>query len=120
MELKFNVPYAIIMKMLSQPSYQSYSGMLMMMAPSDWGLFVTKTARELIWKYEVNQIQNSYTHFYRPLISYHDQELSKTLSLGPSVQIDQKFWNDCYLQLWSFYWNEQFGFKSLRYWNWCR
>jgi len=49
---QFNVPYAIIMKMLSQPSYQSYSGMLMMMAPSDWGLFVTKTARELIWKYE--------------------------------------------------------------------
>ena len=50
---KFNVPYAIIMKMLSQPAYENYYGMLMMMAPADWGLFVTKSARELIWKYEV-------------------------------------------------------------------
>ena len=50
---KFNVPYAIIMKMLSQPSYSSYYGMLMMMAPEDWGLFVTKPAKELIWSYEV-------------------------------------------------------------------
>ena len=39
--------------MLSQPAYENYYGMLMMMAPADWGLFVTKSARELIWKYEV-------------------------------------------------------------------
>ena len=51
--IKFNVPYAIIMKMLSQPSYETYRGLLMMMAPADWGLFITKSARELIWKYEV-------------------------------------------------------------------
>lgn len=49
---QFNVPYAIIMKMLSQPSYETYRGLLMMMAPADWGLFITKSARELIWKYE--------------------------------------------------------------------
>ena len=41
------------MKMLNQPSYANYKGMLLMLAPADWGLFVTKTARELIWKYEV-------------------------------------------------------------------
>ena len=51
----FNIPFGIVMEYLSKPDKQFYKGILLGMAPSWWkSIFVTRTAGELIWGYEVN------------------------------------------------------------------
>ena len=49
----FNVPYGIVMGMLSEAS-SFYKNMLLRMAPDEWkNIFVTKTAKQILWGYEV-------------------------------------------------------------------
>jgi hypothetical protein len=47
----FNVPFPLVMRTLESMS-QVYQDLFLTMIPPQWGILVTKTARELLWGYE--------------------------------------------------------------------
>lgn len=55
----FNVPYGMIMGMLETPAYVNYKSLAKMFLPKDWKFLMRRTAREILWGYDVSRFKSS-------------------------------------------------------------